>query len=133
MSTVLPTINDMHNFGDVANRRKEVTTSQKERTNLTLEFNCLLADFAKKHNYIFIDLTLQIARCFNYVLLNSISAFFINGKERILTEHFLLFYDRLSAFFFADHYQVYHRFYCFIHILYTYMLQLRMNGLFAGK
>lgn len=39
VSAPLPTIRDGQNWGEVANLRKEVVASQRERTELTLEFN----------------------------------------------------------------------------------------------
>lgn len=39
ISTPIPTIMDNQEFGDVANLRKEISATQKERTELTLNFN----------------------------------------------------------------------------------------------
>lgn len=57
ISTPLPTIQDGNNWGDIANARREVTASQKERTALTLAFNRTIADFCKQNgiHYIMLD------------------------------------------------------------------------------
>lgn len=39
MSAPLPTIKDNQNFGEIANKRKEVKATQIQRTNLTIEYN----------------------------------------------------------------------------------------------
>lgn len=53
---VLPTIQEDSNFGEVANLRKEIKASIKERTLLTLNFNRMLRQFADKNCLAFIDL-----------------------------------------------------------------------------
>lgn len=50
ISTPLPTIQDNNDWGDVANARREVTASQRERTALTLEFNRLMQLFCLQNN-----------------------------------------------------------------------------------
>lgn len=49
ISTPLPTIRDGQDWGEVANIRKNVQTTQAERTRLTLEFNRRMRDFCKKN------------------------------------------------------------------------------------
>ena len=56
MSAVLPTIQDGQDFGEVANKRKEVRATLKERTKLTRSFNQMMKDFCKKNNISFLDL-----------------------------------------------------------------------------
>ena len=55
-SAVLPTIQEGNNFGEVANLRKEVKANIKERTQLTLEFNRMLRQFADKNRLTFMNL-----------------------------------------------------------------------------
>ncbi len=55
-SAVLPTIQEGNNYGEVANLRKEVKANIKERTQLTLEFNRMLRQFAEKNHLAFMDL-----------------------------------------------------------------------------
>jgi hypothetical protein len=47
LSAPLPTITDDNDWGEVADLRKEVVTTQKERTDLTLEFNRRVGEFCK--------------------------------------------------------------------------------------
>lgn len=54
-SAPLPTIKDGELFGNVANARREVNTTQKERTKLTLQFNRELKHWAKKKGIRFLD------------------------------------------------------------------------------
>lgn len=56
MSAPLPTIKDYQDWGNVANLRKEVTSTQKERTDLTLQYNALLREHCDKYSITFIDL-----------------------------------------------------------------------------
>jgi hypothetical protein len=56
ISAPLPTIKDGQFWGAVANARKEVNVSQKERTDLTLEFNRLMSEWAFNHEINFINL-----------------------------------------------------------------------------
>ena len=55
-SAVLPTIQENKNFGEVANLRKEVKANILERTQLTLEFNSKLKQYAEENHWGFIDL-----------------------------------------------------------------------------
>ena len=55
ISTPLPTIHD-GDKGKVANLRKEVTTTLKERTELTLKFNALIESFCLRQNVAFLSL-----------------------------------------------------------------------------
>jgi hypothetical protein len=57
ISTPLPTIRDNNDWGDIANARREVTASQVERTELTLEFNRIMQQFCAQNDirYIMLD------------------------------------------------------------------------------
>lgn len=57
ISTPLPTIQDNNDWGEVANARREVKTSQVERTALTLEFNRTMQAFCEKNDicYLMLD------------------------------------------------------------------------------
>lgn len=59
ISTPLPTIRDDADLGEVANLRREVKASQKERTELTLKFNRLIREFCEAEEIIFIDLDIE--------------------------------------------------------------------------
>ena len=56
ISTPLPTIRDGTQWGNVANARREVTVTQRERTELTLRFNDAMASFCRVRGYHYIDL-----------------------------------------------------------------------------
>ena len=56
ISTPLPTIQDGVYTSDVANKRKEVKASLKERTKLTLKFNNLLNTFCQNNKIKYINL-----------------------------------------------------------------------------
>jgi hypothetical protein len=56
ISTPLPTIKDGQDFGQIANARKEITATQRERTLLTIEFNCLMEKFCRGRNIPYINL-----------------------------------------------------------------------------
>ena len=58
ISTPLPTIDD-NAVGEVAHARREVKTSQKERTELTLRFNSTIESFCQKNNIKYINLDNQ--------------------------------------------------------------------------
>ena len=49
ISAPLPTITDNNDWGEVADLRKEVVTTQKQRTELTILFNHRIGEFCKKH------------------------------------------------------------------------------------
>lgn len=55
-SAPLPTIEDGIVHGGVANARREITATQVERTEMTLEFNRRMASWARKHGAVFVDL-----------------------------------------------------------------------------
>ena len=55
ISTPLPTIHD-DDHGEVANLRKEVTATLRERTELTLEFNALIESFCLRQKVVFLSL-----------------------------------------------------------------------------
>ncbi len=57
ISAPLPTINDNDsNWGEVANMRKEVKATKKQRTLLTLEFNNLVKKYCKQVGIEYLDL-----------------------------------------------------------------------------
>lgn len=56
VSAILPTISDNLPEGEIAKLRKEVKSSQSERTQLTLEFNKKLKNICELNNFCFLDL-----------------------------------------------------------------------------
>ena len=54
-STPLPTIFDDQQWGEVANARREVRASLRERTDLTLKYNSSLRNFCKKNGITYLD------------------------------------------------------------------------------
>lgn len=54
---ILPTLKDNEKAGETAQLRNTINATQKERTNLILQFNLELQKLAKKHNLIYIDIT----------------------------------------------------------------------------
>lgn len=56
-STPLPTIKDNCEFGEIANLRKSIKSTQVERTNLTLSFNSQIKKYCKLkgHQHISLD------------------------------------------------------------------------------
>lgn len=59
VSAPLPTIQDGQDWGEIANARKEVTASQRERTELTLQLNHRMKNYSMDHGVMFIDLDTQ--------------------------------------------------------------------------
>jgi hypothetical protein len=57
LSAFLPTIADGQDWGEVANARRDVTASQRDRTALTLEYNALLEAAARSNSFEFVDVT----------------------------------------------------------------------------
>jgi hypothetical protein len=57
ISAPLPTISDDNDWGEVADLRKEVVTTQRERTDLTVKFNLRMERFCRDHgmNYLNLD------------------------------------------------------------------------------
>jgi hypothetical protein len=57
ISTPLPTIQDGNDWGEVANARREITTTQLERTALTLQFNRQMQSFCTQQGirYLMLD------------------------------------------------------------------------------
>src|SRR5258706_4558832 len=55
VSAPLPTIKDDQSWGEVANLRKEIKATQKERTNLTLDYNSRLKDYCGANGFKFVD------------------------------------------------------------------------------
>lgn len=56
IGTVLPTIKDGQNWGEIANARKEIKATQLERTTLTLKFNQHIQEYCLKNDIVFISL-----------------------------------------------------------------------------
>ncbi|KSV94289.1 hypothetical protein [Sinorhizobium sp. GL28] len=56
-SATLPTIRDGQDWGEVANLRKELTVSIRDRTALTLTYNRILQSEAQKRNLPFVDIS----------------------------------------------------------------------------
>ena len=57
MGSVLPTIKDDQDWGEVCHLRGSIKATQLERTNLTLKYNDILKKTSDKHNYTYIDIT----------------------------------------------------------------------------
>jgi hypothetical protein len=56
ISAPLPTIADDNDWGEVADLRKEVTTTQKERTDLTVLFNRRMEEFCRENGMGYLNL-----------------------------------------------------------------------------
>lgn len=56
ISAPLPTITDNNDWGDVAGLRRSVTTSQQQRTDLTLLFNRRMEEFCCNHGIDYLNL-----------------------------------------------------------------------------
>lgn len=56
VSTPLPTIKDGQNWGEIANARKGVKATQKQRIDLTIEFNENIEEFCKNNKILFVAL-----------------------------------------------------------------------------
>ncbi|SFI84314.1 hypothetical protein [Methylobacterium brachiatum] len=56
----LPTIRDGQDWGEIANKRREVVTSLVERTQLTMRYNAMLRDGAARRGLPFIDISSEI-------------------------------------------------------------------------
>lgn len=57
LSVPLPTIRDDQDWGDVANARREIKASQRDRTELTLEYNARLSSECSRIGARFVDVT----------------------------------------------------------------------------
>ena len=57
MGSVLPTIKDDQNHGEIAHLRSSIKATQLERTNLTLIYNDTLKETSDKFGYNYIDIT----------------------------------------------------------------------------
>lgn len=55
-SVPLPTIKDGQDWGEVANKRREVQASMKDRTDITLSYNAKLREHCKSSGYLFLDI-----------------------------------------------------------------------------
>lgn len=73
LGAILPTIKDNQDWGKVANLRKEIKATLKERTCLTLRYNSYLKKFALQMKFHYIDIT-------NYIL---------NKKTGVINEIYL--------------------------------------------
>lgn len=60
VSAPLPTIRDNQTWGQIANLRKEVKATQRERTELTLKYNARLRDLCLTHGFSFLDCDEQL-------------------------------------------------------------------------
>lgn len=60
VSTPLPTIRDGQNWGKIANARKDVKATQKQRTDLTLKFNEVIGNFCTENNIRFVSLDKKV-------------------------------------------------------------------------
>ncbi|RIW37313.1 SGNH/GDSL hydrolase family protein [Bacillus salacetis] len=69
----LPTIKDGQSFGEIANLRKEVEASQKERTLLTQKYNDSIRTFCRKNGLHLLDIEKQT----------------LNEKENLIKERYL--------------------------------------------
>ena len=56
MSTPMPTITDDNEWGEVANLRREISATQRERTDLTLRFNSAISEFCNSHGIPYVDI-----------------------------------------------------------------------------
>ncbi len=56
VSAPLPTIRDGQDLGEIANLRKEVKATQRQRTDLTLEFNRRMRDFCGANGFVYLSL-----------------------------------------------------------------------------
>lgn len=59
ISAPLPTIEDGNDWGDIANLRKDVQTTQVQRTSLTLKFNQLMEQFCQDNQILYLNLDSQ--------------------------------------------------------------------------
>ncbi|MCM2294387.1 SGNH/GDSL hydrolase family protein [Allorhizobium sp. BGMRC 0089] len=71
-AATIPTIRDGQDWGDVANARRQVRASLRERTDLTLDYNAKLREEAGKRSLPFIDITDKI----------------INSHTRVIDDNF---------------------------------------------
>lgn len=56
----LPTIRDGVDFGEVANKRAEISVDLKSRTKLTLEYNAALKTFASRSSFHYFDISAAV-------------------------------------------------------------------------
>ena len=56
ISAPLPTIQDGNDWGEIANQRKSVTATQRERTDLTLKFNREMEAFCAAEGMVYLNL-----------------------------------------------------------------------------
>ncbi|MFZ2197966.1 MAG: hypothetical protein WAV13_09560 [Thermodesulfovibrionales bacterium] len=55
ISTPLPTITDENIWGDIANARKDVKATQRQRTDLTIQFNKQMQEFCDRKRFIYLS------------------------------------------------------------------------------
>ncbi len=72
-SAPLPTIKDGENWGEVASLRNEVKATLRERTDITLAFNCNLREYCCKNSITFLDFEKKI----------------INARTNLIDDRFL--------------------------------------------
>lgn len=60
LSAPPPTIEAGQDWGEIANARREVSASKKERTALTLRYNQLVAQLCAKYGYCYVDVTTEL-------------------------------------------------------------------------
>jgi hypothetical protein len=59
ISAPLPTISDDQDWGDIANLRKNIKATQKQRTDLTIAFNKMIEQYLNEIGQVFISLDTQ--------------------------------------------------------------------------
>lgn len=57
MGSVLPTIKDDQDWGEVCHLRRSIKATQLERTELTFRYNSMLEELSDAHGYNYIDIT----------------------------------------------------------------------------
>ena len=60
MGSVLPTIKDDQDWGEVCHLRRSIKATQLERTELTFRYNSILEELSDVHGYNYIDITDEI-------------------------------------------------------------------------
>lgn len=72
LSAPLPTIIDNQDWGEVAQLRRDVKATLRQRTDLTMKYNERLRSYSQKKGYIFLDIEKDI----------------LDSKERVIAERF---------------------------------------------
>ena len=73
VSVPLPTIKDDQDWGEIANARKSIKATQRQRTDLTLSFNQQLKQLCKSRNLFYMDLDAESLGPDNLVTSNLLS------------------------------------------------------------